>query len=613
MTARRDHNSASPATALETAQRAWKVLAPLMAARPTMRVWCAEQRFQHVRPLTRRLPNVPAAVPLYSRGRTRLLALDLDAKRHGPDRVSIDRDRLVSWITECGGRAIVDTSTSGGAHIVVPLAVAVSVEEIKPLMSALAAVCPTLDVTPMLNAAQGCLTVPGSPCREGGFRALVGDLAAAERLLREPNPPQLLELLAAQLATSAHSAPAAAPPVGADEYFTGSGNHRSLRPGHRLHTPMPAAVTTFARTGALPADGRWPSRSEARQAVLTHAMWRGASLTDIHRLITPGQPWAGLSAAYTRYGPQRTKAVERDWSAAQRWLTATIPRFQAVTHKKQHTGGGVSAPRAHRLWLAHALWWCDITLRSHPQRWAAAAVLQALAVSAVRAGELVNGVPVVGVGGRSLSIAAGLLGESTVWAVLRVLRDLPGAPILLVAKGTGLNADRYALTTPDVCDPHPDSPGRPAVTDVHDAWSVIGLQHRRIYETIATTGLDSARQVSVAARTSESSAYNSVAELVRVGLLRRRAGRLTLGDTTLDDIAAQQRLPEARTARIAAHRVARIHWQAWLATRRIPPTEPRADLTATAITPPTLTVDVISEAEYLSAVMATGPPTVAVH
>ncbi|WP_084377125.1 hypothetical protein [Mycolicibacterium novocastrense] len=606
MTARRDNTSAPPAGARDTAQRTWKALAPLMAARPTMRIWGAEHRFDKVRPLTRKLPEVPAAVPLYNRGRTRLLALDLDAKKHGRERVSDDRDRLLSWIADCGARAIVDTSTSGGAHILVPLTVAVTVEQIKPLMAALAAVCRTLDVTPMLNPAQGCLTAPGSPCREGGYRVLVGDLGDAEQLLRTRNPPQLLDLLAAQLAaTNTTTAPASPPQV--VEYFTGSGHHQSLAPRHRLHSPMPAAVTAFARTGVLPSDGRWPSRSEARQAVLTHAMWRGATLADIHRLAAPGQAWTGLSAAYERYGAQRHKALERDWDSAQRWLVATIPRFQTATHKKQHTGGRAQVPAQHRRWLAHAVWWCDLTLRSHPQRWAAAAVLQALAISSVRAGELVQGVPVVAVGGRSLSIAAGLLSESTAWAVLRALREMPGAPILLVAKGTGLHADRYALTTPDVCDPHPDAPGRPAVADVHHAWSVIGLQHRRLYETVITTGLDNPRDLAGAARTSISSTYNSIAELARIGLLRRQAGRLTPGETTLDDIAEQHRLAEARSARIAAHQAARIQWQAWLATRQIPPIAPPVDTGTVAVAPPA-TVDVISEADYLSAVMATGPP-----
>ena len=371
--------------------------------------------------------------------------------------------------------------------------------------------------------------------------------------------------------------------------------------------PCPTSSTRSPAPASCPPTDAWPSRSEARQSVLTHALWRGASLADIRRLIAPGQPWAGLSAAYTRYGAHHDKALLRDWTAAQRWLAVTIPRFQTATHKKQHTGGS-TGPRPHRLWLAHALWWCDITLRSHPQRWAAAAVLQALAVSAVRAGELVNGVPVVAVGGRSLSIAAGLLNESTVWAVLRTLRDMPGAPILLVAKGTGLNADRYALTTPDVCDPHPYAPARPAVTDVHDAWSVIGLQHRRIYETIAATGFDNARVIASAARTSQSSTYASLAELTRIGLLRRRHGTITLGDTSLDDIATQHRLPEARSTRITAHRAARLHWQAWLATRRIPPAEPPTNLAAGAPAPLLLPFDVISEADYLSTVMATGPP-----
>jgi hypothetical protein len=107
-------------------------------------------------------------------------------------------------------------------------------------------------------------------------------------------------------------------------------------------------------------------------------------------------------------------------------------------------------------------------------------VLQALAVSAARAGSVIDGVPVVAVGGRSLSLAAGLLSESTVWAILRRLRETPGAPILLIAKGSGLVADRYALTTPDITDPTPDDPGRPAVTDVHPAWAVLGHPHRRI-------------------------------------------------------------------------------------------------------------------------------------
>ena len=163
------------------------------------------------------------------------------------------------------------------------------------------------------------------------------------------------------------------------------------------------------------------------------------------------------------------------------------------------------------------------------------------------------------------------------------------------------------MTTPDVCDPYPDDPGRPVVIDVRNAWSVIGLQHRRVYETIATTGLDNVDELATAARMSASSTYNSLAELAHIGLIRRRAGTITLGDTTLDDIAAQHRLAEARTTRIAAHRAARIQWQTWLATRQIPPVE--ASMNTTKLTPPLMIpLDIISEADYLAIVMATGPP-----
>jgi hypothetical protein len=609
MTARRNHNCVAPAEAAAT----WKSLAPLMAARPTMRLWSQADGFDQVQPLTRRLPERPAAVPLYSRGRTRLLAIDLDAKKHGANAVRDDRDRILSWIRECGGAAVVDTSTSGGAHILIPLDVAATVDELRPLLTTLAARCPTLDATPMLNAVTGCITVPGSACREGGHRRLAGPLAAAQRSFEQRNGPAFLGILSLHLAAlppvPAIGHQASSSELGGD-VFEGDGEHRRLHPRHQLHTQIPVVVAEFARTGAMPADRRWPSRSEARQSVLTHALWRGATLFEVRELTTPGQAWAlGLGASYNRYGHHRHTALHRDWISAQRWLAASIRRFQAATHKKQHTGGAVAAPPSHRLWLAHAIWWCDTSFRSLPQRWAVAAVLQALAISAVRAGELVNGVPVVAVGGRSLSIAAGLLSESTVWAVLRMLRDTPGAPILLVAKGAGLNADRYGLTTPDLRDPYPDELGRPAVTDVHDAWSVIGLQHRRVYEAIANTGLDNAGELAAAARMSASSTYNSLAELARIGLICRRAGVITLGDTTLDDIATQHRVAEVRSSRITVHRAARMQWQTWLATRRIRPTEPAATITAAVIVPHVvLAFDAINQADYLTSVMATGPP-----
>lgn len=49
-------------------------------------------------------------------------------------------------------------------------------------------------------------------------------------------------------------------------------------------------------------------------------------------------------------------------------------------------------------------------------------------------------------GGRSLSLATGLLSETTVWAFLRETRDLPGSPLVRTRIAQGREPDYYALT-----------------------------------------------------------------------------------------------------------------------------------------------------------------------
>ncbi|WP_133055998.1 hypothetical protein [Mycolicibacter longobardus] len=591
----------------------WAALAPRIAARPTMRLWSPQRRFGQIRRLTAKVPSAPAAVPIYVRGRTRLLAFDLDAKHGGSAAVAADRQRILHWLTTCGARAVVDRSTSGGSHILVPLAGWVGLETLRPLLGQAAAACPSLDTSPMLNPASGCITVPGSPCREGGHRQLLGQtLTQALAVLASPNPTDLIERLTRHLGASPVEAPVAPSASPASWYFTGTGAHMTLRERYQRRTPIPAPVIAFAESGQLKAGSRWQSRSEARMSVLVHALWRGHSLADVRSLTGRGQPWhAGFSAAYERYGQRSDEALVRDWEAARAWLESILPTVQLGTHKSQeHTGGrGPTPSRAvHQAWLAHAVRWCDVTLRSSPRRWVIAAVLQGLAVSAVRAGQVINGVPVVGVGGRSLSLACGLISESAVWSALRLLRDTPGSPVLLVARGTGLGADRYALVTPDVRDEYPEGPGRPPVAGVHPVWSILGLQYRRLYETVLDGAVEAA-EIATAAAVSRSSGYDGIAELCRVGLLRKNGSRVEVTDTSLDDLAVQLGVAEQRAARIAAHQQARSRWRQWLQAREQPIVEPVGrDQPAD---PPTVWLSVDSEVDrqdYLASVLATGPP-----
>ena len=99
-----------------------------------------------------------------------------------------------------------------------------------------------------------------------------------------------------------------------------------------------------------------------------------------------------------------------------------------------------------RSWLANAIAWLDSEYPGHRYRWIGAAIYQALAIHAARSGEIINGVPLVGVGGRSLSLATGLLQETTVWDFLRETRDQAGAPLVRTRIAQGREPDYYALT-----------------------------------------------------------------------------------------------------------------------------------------------------------------------
>ncbi|MFQ6330783.1 hypothetical protein ACLMAL_32245 [Nocardia sp. CWNU-33] len=592
------------------AQALFTTLAPLLAARRSMRLWSPEDGVYraHAQQLTRRLPAYPAAVPLYLRGRTRLLALDFDAKHCGRQGVDNDVARCLRWIGDCGGKAIADRSTSGGRHVLIPLpmGIALTRADLEPLLRLLAEQLPSLDITPMLNPATGCITPPGSRCREGGFRELDGSLDDAVQALTVrsdagfvPRLSRLLEMHDRALlphdpagsasapctvrATTVHTSRATGTAgAEASPLWEDSGDRARLRTQIRLRTPMPSAVRAFAINGSAPANGRWRARdgrldrSAARQAVLAAAVLRGYCLNDIRaQFPAAGGTWAGFADAYHRYGAGADAALGRDWDAACRWANRIALEFRSLAHKsKEHTGGwwgDNSRTKKQARWLTAATQWVDAQWPRSPRRWSALAVLQALAYGSAIGGTVVRGVPIVELGGRSVSLMAAGIPETTVWQVLRELRDLPGSPILRTRRGAGLLADAYALVRPQV-DDHPDS-SNPAgsqtvrVEPVHPAWSILGLHCRRLYETVLGDQAATPTEAIAAARMNRSSGYAALATLTTAGLLTHTKGRIYEGPTTLDDIATAHGLPQLRRERISRHRQQRALWRAWLATR----------------------------------------------
>ena len=129
--------------------RAWSVLAPLIAGRPRVREsrsggHCYLRRWE--RPLTARLPAVPAAVPIYSSaGETRVLVVDLDASRGGAGAVRRDAAAVTDLVRAAGGRVIADESPSGGMHLYVPFTVPIGFHEARDLALALARRTPSMD------------------------------------------------------------------------------------------------------------------------------------------------------------------------------------------------------------------------------------------------------------------------------------------------------------------------------------------------------------------------------------------------------------------------------------------------------------------------------------
>ena len=598
-----------------TPDRLWRRFAPVLAARRSMRLYDPTTRkYGSAGPLTVKRPALPSAVPLFLHGRARVVALDFDTKHHGHDAVAADVARVLAWLTECGGRAVVDKSTSGGRHVLIPLAPGktVSVDEIRPLLRQLAVRLRTLDITPMTNARAGCITVPGSQCKEGGHRELVDlDPAIAFDILTIGSDagtlPRLEALLGGTESIPTTPAEAYIRTETVTERVVGAGNDARLHPRFCRSTPPPRCVIEFARTGRLDSS-RWPSRSEARQSVITHAVLAGATAGAVLARAA-GPEWAGVRAAYARYA-EPARAIRRDAARALDWAAAALPDpVRDTGHKQKHTGG--THDPFLRSWLTHAQTWVASEFSRRRDRWSAHAVVQGLAWAAAVSGQIVEGVPTVGVGGRSLSIAAGMLPESTVWSILERLREMEGSPLLLIERGVGQNPDRYALVSTPAArtatrpSEVPQEPG--GIESVHPAWSVIGWRHRILYDAVtAAPDPMTPDALFAAVGIGRTSGYEALLDLRIAGLLTVDNTHISVGPVELDDIGHRHGLTSAVRARIVRHRAERIVWREWLAAREEARTPPEPDPTLFAIAdehpsdPP--------EAEYIAAVLNTGPP-----
>lgn len=529
----------------------WAALAPLIAGRPRVRESRDGGKNYHARwerPLTERLPRVPAAVPLYTAdGCARTLVIDLDTSKGGRDAVLRDAAAITDLVARCGGHVIADESPSGGIHLYVPLTVAVPFHDARDLALALAARTPSMDVAPNTNLSHGLIRPPGSVHKTGGHQVLRGSLAAAYDLARRGNPPAVWQRLKAELSgdiTAIETARTAAPAAETAPPIERAGGPRELT----------GAYLRIATTGDWD-QARYRSASEARQAVVTSAVWAGYSLPQVAARLAKGT-WPGLAALYARYRPgSRHQALTRDWAKAR----ALVEKHRANPEKespfrKSHT----SEPTSHRQPSTNPgpatesnrgspgeyrfirSWWTALLVVEHDRYIGRAAPAMRMVLRALGEAGMKTGSRYIAFGTRSVALATGL-DHSTVAAHLRALRGEDDPLVTLIEADRGLQGDLYELRVPDEVAARAERVAWRAgkIRALRPAFRALGLPAAYVYEALETgTGTQTSFELADTTRLARSTVYEALETLAAYNLVERTSGRWRMvAGTSLTEIA----------------------------------------------------------------------------
>ena len=269
-------------------------------------------------------PAQPWAVYLAGTDRRfRLLCFDLDAKSAGSAPAAArDADVLCGLLHDVGLDAVVcESGPTGGRHVWTALAESVDAETVATLARLARHVCPSLDLSPLSNAATGCVRPPGAPHRAGGrstvlsgvLDALTSPTGTAEQVRR------LVEALA-QLVDDAEPAHDLDPhrPVPLDDHS-------------RLDLPGPRRELPAVSAAALREDAASGDASAVLWRVLigaAAARWRHA---DVAALVedSPGlehvRTYRDRSQRRPRGPVDAARVLRRQWDKAVRHV-ASSPR-----------------------------------------------------------------------------------------------------------------------------------------------------------------------------------------------------------------------------------------------------------------------------------------------
>ncbi|MFI0487478.1 helix-turn-helix domain-containing protein [Actinomadura sp. 9N215] len=620
------------------AEQAWaRITVPHIAQRPVMRrspdggmsfPRSSSKGYRYEVAIQLALPNRPTTVPTFDHASSsgQALMLDLDTSRV-PAEGAADRtgyitavvERIVEMVTECGGRALVDRSPSGGAHIYVLWASPIPFHDLRQLARACALrFHPVVDTSPMENT-DAQIRGPGSPHKSQGgrltgFMTLTCSVEEAEAICAAPCGEQVWSALQVELAAELDAvagrrdavlearhprAPDTDPSVDLDD----AGEPFRARLGgraRRLSDPLEQTARTADYDTA-----RYPSSSEARQAILTSAAARGWRLEHVRASLAAD--WAPIASwwrddhllqaewakaiTYTAHDqkPGAQEVGDPVSGSNTRGINLTPPfpppSGPACAERRPedigtHSGQDLYNVRGGGLWggtLRSAPWqltiyqqirtWQNamrIVERLQETVWGERALSYRAILRAIGAAAQMSGSTTIEFGTRQLAYAAAV-DHTTVCRALQILREGPYALIDLVQDAKGIRADLYELVIPDVIAADATRrtwrPGR--IEAIHPAFRVLGRPAAFLYEALSTSPA-SVRELAAAALLPRSTAYTAIAVLAEHGLAEQTADGWRRGPTDLDTVADRTGADDLAAEQLAGHRADRTEWHAFL-------------------------------------------------
>lgn len=312
-----------------SAIEAWAITAAI-SPRPSVRVAAVNDDGstlnsyppQHITSITAAAPERPWAIYLTdTTHRYRLLCFDLDGKTPAAaEAAEQDAAALAQLLTDAGLAPVVcQSGPQGGRHIWVAMCEGVSAELVHRLARLAKALHATLDLSPIMNTAAGCVRPPGAPHRNGGSSTVIdGELHA----LTQPSGTEAAVLVAverlAQLVND-HAATERTDAFSAETETDGT-KHPHI-PG--VKRPLAPAAAAALRADTTDADA-----SAVLWRVLTGAAAAHWQYSDLARVLdsAPGLEHARTRPEHgrriARRPDERARVLRRQWDRAVAYIAS---------------------------------------------------------------------------------------------------------------------------------------------------------------------------------------------------------------------------------------------------------------------------------------------------